>query len=179
MRGLGLAGRLAVLGLPALALAGCARGGASLTQGGWSDAVSSFGADHNFSFSCSKFDPTTGFMTDQVTVNRNLAPDAAVVAQAGAAIQGVIGLVGAAGKVAKPVAGPMGSARDAAPLTVASCLGEHGINFPMPLPPNPQPPQQGAGPQGTATGPSATALQQPSPTHDPGDRPAMLESPGP
>src|SRR4051812_1084885 len=98
--------RPAILALAALAvgcavaaLTGCASSGYSLTQGGMSDATSSFASDHSYSYTSPKFAPVTGAMTDQVTVSRNITPNAQAVGAMASAFQSVVGLVGA---IAKP-----------------------------------------------------------------------------
>jgi hypothetical protein len=129
------------------ALTGCASSGYSLTQGGMSDATSSFASDHSYSYSCSKFDPVSGVMTDQVTVSRNINPNAQAVGAMAAAFQSVVGLVGAIARPPVPV--PLGTRPGIPPgytLDVPTCLGEHGVNTPMPAPVNPIPPAQSVAP---------------------------------
>lgn len=140
----------------ALWLGGCASGGWDLTQGGLVDSATAFGSDQATSFTCRRWDAATGNLTDEVVVQRNLNPNAATVAAVADIAQAAIAM-------AKAVpAAPMAARPGAAPgsrLDVSSCLGEHGVNTPMPLPPNPMPPQQGG--------------QQQS-AHEPGTRPYAL-----
>lgn len=133
--------------LLAVPLAGCSSGGFSLSQGGMSDATNSFASDHSYNYSCSKFDPVTGAMTDQVTVARNINPNAQAVGAMASAFQSVVGLVGAIAK--PPVPAPLGARPGLPPgsvLDVPTCLGEHGVNTPMAGPSNPTPPAQPVAP---------------------------------
>lgn len=154
---------LAVGCVAAALLTGCASSDYSLNQGGMSDATSSFASDHSYSYTCAKFDPVTGAMTDQVTVSRNINPNAQAVGAMASAFQSVVGLVGAFAKPA-PVPGPMGARPGIPPgytLDVPTCLGEHGVNTPMPAPTNPRPPQQSSAPDPVDHGSQPEMLRVP------------------
>lgn len=119
----------------ALLLGGCSTGGLTLAQGGMRVPSTSFASGHSASYTCRRYDPVTGALTDEVTVQDNIAPDQATVAALGAAVDGLLARLAAG--AATGGAAARGPSAPAEPLTAIACLGEHAPGVPAPEAPTP------------------------------------------
>jgi hypothetical protein len=116
----------AALGVVALALAlgGCAESGNTIARSGIVAPARNALSDRSWRYSCERtFDPSTGAVTEKVTVEDNTAPNDHAL--------DVVSALGTAaiGKIPSPVPGlPPGFSRATpapAPLSAEACLGMH------------------------------------------------------